>query len=288
MYDVLIIGAGPAGVSASLYAKRANKNVLMLYHGASRLEKAKTIENYYGFPNGIDGTQLYRNGIIQSINLGVDVKEKEVLGIEMNADRTYSVKTKDESFSSKTVIIATGSKTLRPNIKGVKEFEGRGISYCAVCDGYFFKDKNVAVLGNGEYALSEAKELKNVAGKVTVFTNGLPSPEAPFDVITEKIAEIKGEARVSSIVLENGEEISVDGIFIALGIAGGADFAKKLGVKSNGDRIAINEKTATNLPGVFACGDLTGEPYQISKAVSEGALAGLAAAEYVNNLDIKE
>jgi len=288
MYDILIIGAGPAGISASLYAKRANKDVLVLYHGASQLEKAHKIDNYYGFPNGIDGSALYRNGIIQAINLGVEVKEEEVLGIEMNSDRTYTVKTKGETYSSKSVIIATGNKKLRPNIKGVKEFEGRGISYCAICDGFFYKDKNVAVLGNGEYALSEAKELENIANSVTVFTNGLDAPETDFKVITEKITEIKGETKVGSILLENGDEIPVDGVFIALGVAGGGDFAKKLGVKVDGDRLVTDEKAATNLPGVFACGDLTGGLLQVSKAVYDGAKAGLGAVEYIKNLDSKE
>lgn len=288
VYDIIVIGAGPAGVSASLYAKRANKDVLVLYHGTSQLEKAHKIDNYYGFPNGIDGSQLYRNGIIQAINLGVDVAEKEVLGVEMNADRTYTVKTKEDSFVSKAVIFATGNKKIRPNIKGVKNFEGRGISYCAICDGFFYKDKDVAVLGNGDYALSEAKELESIAKSVTVFTNGLASPETDFRVITEKISEIKGEMKVNCIRLENGEEIPVDGVFIAQGVAGGADFAKKLGVKADGDKIITDEKMQTNLPGVFACGDLTGDLYQVSKAVCDGAKAGLGAVEFIKKFENKE
>ena len=285
MYDIIIIGAGPAGISASLYAKRANKDVLVLYHGVSQLEKAKRIDNYYGFPTGIDGSSLYRNGIIQAINLGVEVKEKQVLGIEMNSDKTYTVKTKDEEYSSKSVILATGNKKLRPDIKGINEFEGRGISYCAICDGFFYKDKNVAVLGNGDYALSEANELENIAKTVTVLTNGLSSPETDYRVITEKIVEIKGETKVGSVLLENGEEIEFDGIFIAQGVAGGADFAKKLGVKSDGDKILTDEKAATNLPGVFACGDLTGGLYQVSKAVYEGATAALSAVDYIKTFE---
>ena len=287
-FDIIVIGAGPAGVSAALYAKRANKDVLVLYHGVSQLEKAHKIDNYYGFPNGIEGAQLYRNGIIQAINLGVEVEEKEVLGVEMSADRTYTVKTKEDSFVAAAVIFATGNKKIRPNIKGVKEFEGRGISYCAICDGFFYKDKDVAVLGNGDYALSEANELKNIAKSVTVFTNGLPAPETEFRAVTEKISEIKGEMKVSCVVLENGEEVPVDGVFIAQGVAGGADFAKKLGVKADGDNIKTDEKMRTNLKGVFACGDLTGDLYQVSKAVCDGAKAGLAAVEYIKNLTDKE
>ena len=283
MYDVIIIGAGPSGVSASLYAKRANKSVLMLYYGESQLEKAHRIDNYYGFPTGIDGSSLYRNGIIQAINLGVEVKETQVLNIEFNPDKTYSVKTGETTYLSKAVVIATGNKKLRPDIKGVKEFEGRGISYCAICDGFFYKDKSVAVIGNGDYALSEADDLKNIVSGVTLFTNGLPAPKTDLKVITEKISEIKGEMRVGSIALENGEEISVDGIFIALGTAGGVDFAKKLGIMMTGDKIKTDENMQTNLPGLFACGDLTGGLLQVSKAVYEGAKAGLSAVEYLKN-----
>lgn len=283
MYDVIIIGAGPSGVSASLYAKRANKNVLMLYYGESQLEKAQRIENYYGFPTGIDGSSLYRNGIIQAINLGVVVKETQVLNIEFNPDKTYAVKTGETTYLSKTVVIATGNKKLRPDIKGVKEFEGRGISYCAICDGFFYKDKSVAIIGNGEYALSEADDLKNIVFRVTLFTNGLPAPTTDLKVVTDKISEIKGEMRVGSLVLESGEEIPVDGIFIALGTAGGVDFAKKLGLMMNGDKIKTDENMQTNLPGLFACGDLTGGLIQVSKAVCDGAKAGLSAVEYLKN-----
>ncbi len=282
--DVIIIGAGPAGISASLYVKRANKDVLVLYHGVSQLEKAEKIDNFYGFPDGIEGKELYKRGIEQALNLGIDVKEKEVLNIEINPDKTYTVKTGDETYASKAVIIATGNKKLRPNIKGVKEFEGRGISYCAICDGFFYRKKSVALIGNGDYALSEADDLKNIVSDITLLTNGLPAPETDLKVVTDKISEIKGEKRVGSVVLENGEEIPVDGVFIALGTAGGADFAKKLGVMMNGDKIKVNEKAQTNLPGLFACGDLTGGLLQVSKAVCDGANAALAAVKYLKNI----
>jgi len=283
VYDIIIIGAGPAGVSASLYAKRADKSVLMLYHGVSQLEKAHKIDNYYGFPEGITGKELYLNGIMQAINLGVDAKKEEVLDVRMNPDKSFAVKTADDTYTAKAVIIATGNKKIRPNIRGVKEFEGKGVSYCAVCDGFFYRKKKVAVIGNGEYAVSEAKELENIVSDIVILTDSFPAPKTDIRVITEKISEIKGEARVSSVVFENGEELSVDGVFIALGVAGGADFAKKLGVVSVKDKLRVDEKMRTNLPGVFACGDLTGNLLQVSKAVHEGAEAGLAAVEYIKN-----
>ena len=284
MTDIIIIGAGPAGISASLYAKRANKDVTVFYHGVSQLEKAHKIDNYYGFVDGISGKELYENGIEQAKTLGVDVKNEEVLSIEAGADKSFTVKTKSAEYSAKAIIMASGSKKLRPNIKGVAEFEGRGISYCAICDGFFYRKKNLAIIGNGDYALSEAEDLKNIAAEITLFTNGKPAPQTNLPVVTDKITEIKGEVKVSSLILENGTEIPIDGIFIAQGIAGGADFAKKLGVAADGDKIKVDEKMKTNFPGFFACGDLTGNLLQVSKAVYEGAVAGLSAVEYLKEL----
>ena len=117
MYDVIIIGAGPAGISAGLYAKRANLNVLILYHGISGVEKAHKIENYYGFPGGISGKELYNNGIEQAKSLGIEVLEEEILNIENNLDLIYTVKSKNKKFESKALIIATGTKKIKPNIE---------------------------------------------------------------------------------------------------------------------------------------------------------------------------
>ena len=153
MYDILIIGSGPAGVSAGLYAKRAGSDVIILYHGESNLEKATEIENYYGFENGIDGKTLYETGIRQAENIGIKVENKEVLNIENNGTE-FIIKTIDGEYKAKTVIIATGNKKIRPDIKGVLDFEGKGISYCAICDGFFYRNKNVVVIGNGKFALN--------------------------------------------------------------------------------------------------------------------------------------
>ena len=203
MYDVAIIGAGPAGVSASLYAKRANLNVLIIYYGESNLEKATKIDNYYGFIDGISGEDLYNNGIEQAKKLGVEVKNFEVLGIDYMQD-AFNIKTESGNFETKTVILATGNKKVRPNIKGIEEFEGKGISYCAICDAFFYRNKNVAVIGNGKFAVNEATELSHVVNKVTILTNGLDKPKCNFEVNTNKIIEINGEEKVNEIVFEDG------------------------------------------------------------------------------------
>ena len=283
MFDAVIIGAGPAGISAGLYLKRANKNVLILYHGESQLEKAHKIDNFYGFPLGITGKDLYINGINQAVNLGIEVKDLEVLSIQMNEKMEYTIRTSEEEFNSKVVILATGNKKLRPNIKGVELFEGSGVSYCAICDGFFYRKKNVVVIGSGTYAISEATELKNVTPNVTILTNGLElNGTTDIPVVTKEIKEIVGEGRVSGVKFMDDTILDVNGVFIALGEAGGADFAKKLGIYMEKDNIVVDENMRTNIPGVYACGNVVGGLLQINKAAYEGTKAGLDAVKYIN------
>jgi thioredoxin reductase (NADPH) len=283
MYDAVVIGAGPAGISAALYLKRANKNVLVLYHGVSQLEKAHKIDNFYGFRDGISGKELYENGIAQARNLGISVLDEEVLGVQMNEKMEYVVKTLDHSYEAMVVIIATGNKKLKPNIKGFDEFDGKGISYCAICDGFFYRKKVVAVIGNSNYAISEAEELSNVTPNVTILTNGLKMEKGTtFPTDERKILEVGGDVRISYVKFEDGSIMELNGIFVALGEAGGADIAKKLGIYMEKDTIVVDENMKTNVPGVYACGNLTGGLLQINKAAYEGAKAGLDAVKYIN------
>lgn len=280
MYDIIIIGAGPAGISAAIYAKRSGTNVLVLYNGESNLERTDKIENYYGFVNGIDGKTLYKNGIEQAKNLDIEIRNEEVLNIE-KTDK-FIVKTDKKEYIGKSVIIATGNKKLKPNIKGISEFEGKGISYCAICDGFFYRNKKVVVIGSGKFAINEADDLKNIVSNVKILTNGLEMKDDPqYETNTKKIKEIYGDQKVQGIEFDDGTKIEVDGIFIALGEAGGSDFAKKMGVMLNKDNIIVDENMKTNIEGLYSCGDTTGGLLQISKAVYEGAKAGIAAAKYI-------
>ena len=283
MYDVIILGAGPAGVSASLYCKRANKNVLIIYNDSSELLKAQKIDNYYGFENGISGKDLYETGIKQSQNLGVEIIKQEVIKIEIE-NGYFNVITEKNSYKSKSVIIAMGSKKNTLKIQGVQEFEGKGISYCAICDGFFYKNKDVAVIGSGNYAISETNDLINIANKITILTNGEKAPEFRADnveIVTKNIKQISGENRVQEIKFDDNSFLKTDGVFIAQGTAGAADFAKKLGIMSQNNNIIVNENMETNIKGIFACGDCTGGLLQVSKAVYEGTKAGLAVIEYL-------
>ncbi len=169
LYDVIIIGSGPAGISASLYTKRAGLETLIVSKGIGTLYKVEKIENYYGTPN-ISGKEIQKIGENQAKNLNIEIKNEEVMQIDYG--RNFIVKTLNYEYEAKTIIIATGSNRKVANIKGIKEFEGKGVSYCTTCDGFFYKDKDVAVLGNKEYAIHEAQNLLPIAKSVTMLTNG--------------------------------------------------------------------------------------------------------------------
>lgn len=283
MYDVIIIGAGPAGISASLYAKRANLKTMVIYSEKSSLEKTEKIDNYYGFKEGISGKKLYLAGIEQAKKLGVDLLNEEVLKIEMQ-EKGFKVVTENQSYISKTIILATGTRKNSPKITGIKEFEGRGVSYCAICDGFFYKNKNVAVLGNGNYAVSETNDLINIANNITILTNGKIASEIRADNVKINKKEIKaitGKEKVEEIEFMDNTKIKVDGVFVAEGTAGTLEFAKKLGLITENEKIVVNENMETNIPGIYACGDCTGGLLQISKAVYEGTKAALATIEFV-------
>lgn len=281
MVDVLVIGAGPAGITAAIYAKRAGANVIVLYNGESNLEKAHKIDNYYGFENGIDGKSLYLAGIKQAQNLEIEVKKEEVFDIKKEGDVFY-IETENYGYEAKSVIIATGNKKLRPSIKGIMDFEGKGVSYCAICDGFFYRNKNVVVIGNGKFAIKEADDLKNIVNSVTILTNGDSIVESSdYKIDTRKIKKIHGDKKVNAIEFEDGEMLPIDGVFVAIGEAGGSDFAKKMGVILNGDAIVVDENMKTNIGGLYSCGNVSGGLLQVCKATYEGAKAGLAAIQYV-------
>lgn len=194
MYDVIIIGAGPAGISASLYTLRGNLKTLIIYKEKSSLEKAKIIENYYGVEKGIKGEELYKIGIEQAKNLGAEILNDEVTNIKIEIEENkqiFKVQTLNSEFKSKSLILATGNKKNKPNIEKIDEFEGRGISYCAICDGFFYKNKDVAVIGDGNYAISEAIDLQNIAKSVNILTNGRQVPEYRAENVNINNKEIK-------------------------------------------------------------------------------------------------
>ncbi len=284
MSKVVIIGSGPAGVSAALYTARAGLETTVISNGGGALLKTEKIENYYGFCDAVSGEKLYNDGIAGAKRLGVNFADDEAVSLSIN-NGFYVTGTKETYFAD-ALLLATGVSRLAPNIDGLKNFEGMGVSYCAVCDGFFFKNKDVGVIGNGEYALHEAKELQNVAGSVTVYTNGekqtVDFPQN-IKINTEKIKSVSGKPMALEINFENRTQ-TVHGIFVAYKTAGSTAFAKKVGAAIDGNKIVVNDKMQTNIKGLFAAGDCTGGLLQISKAVYEGARAGTEIVKYLKDL----
>ena len=284
MYDTIIIGSGPAGITASIYIKRAGFNVLVISKEESVLKKAEKIENYYGFAEPISGKMLEESGIEQAKRLGVEILKREVISIKYAGDN-YEVITanqsKDEKYIAKTLVLATGANRNIPSIKGIKEYEGRGVSYCAICDSAFFRNKDVAVLGNGEYAIGEIEELLPVAKTVTMLTNGKEYVEnrsinEKLKVNNKKVREFRGTDKIEEVEFEDNTKEKINGLFIAQGTASSLDFAKKIGARVENNNVIVNDQMETTAPNVYACGDCTGGVLQISKAVYEGTKAGLA------------
>ncbi|MCL2382749.1 MAG: FAD-dependent oxidoreductase [Oscillospiraceae bacterium] len=285
IYDVIIIGKGPAGISASLYTARANLKTLIIGKNESALSNAKEIENYYGFEQPVSGQELLDNGISQAQNLGIEIITDEVVGISYQDN--LIVKTVNGEHKAKAIVLATGTKRSKPKIKGVKEYEGKGISYCAVCDGFFHKNKNVAVIGSGDYAVLEALELTPIVNSVTILTNGKEAREVRNPKITfnnKIVTEVRGDdTQVQTIEFEDDSSLDISGVFIAEGTAAALDLAKKIGIETEGNNIVVDTHMRTSVPGVFACGDCTGGVFQISKAVYEGTQAGLAVIEFLKS-----
>lgn len=285
MGRVIIIGTGPAGVSAALYTARAGVDTIMIGGGDSALNKTDEIENYYGFPEPVSGLELLERGEKQAERLGVKILHEEVVGLGF--EEKLKIITDKDSYDADSIVIATGSPRNVPKTEGLSDFEGSGVSYCAVCDAFFNRGKNVAVLGNGQYALNEVHDLLSVAASVTVLTDGMrPEAEFPENVFvrTEKIKRFAGESRIEKVVFEDDTQIDIFSVFIAYGTAGSADLARKLGIFTEGSRIKVDESMATNVPGVFAAGDCIGGMLQIAAAVYEGATAGTSAVKYIRGL----
>ena len=288
---VIIIGGGPAGVSASLYTVRAGIDTSLIIYEESALDKAENIENYYGFPGGISGAELKKRGLEQARALGVRILEEEVVGLAMDfvesktegdedagkaSEMKLIVKTSQADHPADAVIIAMGSQRKAPDVEGIKEYEGKGVSYCAVCDGFFYRGKTVAVLGSGEYADSEARELEPLAAEVIRLED--------ISAIKRFSGNIDQDAdRLRRVEFKDGTSKEIDGLFIAYGTAGPGDLAKKIGIMTEGSRIIVDEKMATNVPGIFAAGDCTGGMLQVSKAVADGAKAAASAIAHLRS-----
>lgn len=280
MPKIIIIGSGPAGVSAALYAVRAGADTTVLTKGSGALDRAEKIENYYGFAQPVSGVELERRSIENAKRLGVKFVAAEAVGLTYTDQLT--VETLGGDYPADAVILAMGASRAVPRIPGFAGLEGHGVSWCAACDAFFYRGKDVAVLGSGEYALHEVQELLPVVKSVTLLTDGAPLTAAfppEVKVLPQKVEAILGETVVIGVQLSGGETLAVSGVFAALGVAGSTALARKLGAEVDGSRIVVDEKMQTTVPGLYAAGDCTGGLLQVAKAVYEGAQAATEAVK---------
>lgn len=279
-YDILVVGAGPAGISSAIYAKRAGCSVCVFDSGKSKLESAKEIANYYGIAS-ISGSKLKKEGIKQAKALGIDVENCAVDFAEKDFENNcFVLKTEKEEYVSKAVIIASGEKQNQMDSR-LEKFEKQNISSCAICDGYFYKGKVVGVLGNESYAFQEAKILSRLAKMVYVFTDGETNLKSQDNIVVlqGKVKNFVGKTKLEKVELEN-QTVSVDGLFLALGTMDSLDMAKKLGVLVKNNQIVINDKCETNVKGIYSAGDITGGIKQVATAVYQGMIAGLESSKF--------
>ena len=280
MPKIIIIGSGPAGVSAALYAVRAGADTTVLTKGSGALDRAEKIENYYGFAQPVSGVELERRSIENAKRLGVQFVAAEAVGLTYTDKLT--VETLDGDYPADAVILAMGASRAAPRIPGFAGLEGHGVSWCAACDAFFYRGKDVAVLGSGEYALHEVQALLPVVKSVTLLTNGAPLTAAfppEVKVLPQKVEAILGETVVTGVQLSGGETLAVSGVFAALGVAGSTALARKIGAEVDGNRIVVDARMQTTVPGLYAAGDCTGGLLQVAKAVYEGAQAATEAVK---------
>lgn len=291
MKRLIVIGSGPAGISAALYARRSGAAVTVISKGmaASSLYRAEKIENYYGLEKSISGRELLARGVAGAKNIGVEFLTSEVLSIDFAADFTsFTVVTTSGDIAASAIVIAAGAKRKKLLVPQTENFVGKGVSYCATCDAFFYRGKNVGIVGAESYAEHELRALLPLAKSVTLFTNGENLSFTPAEnvrIVTEKISGLKGEERLTGVELNSGEIAAVDGLFIALGTAGSIELARKMGIMLDKNNIKTDSDMRTNVAGIFAAGDCTGGLLQVVKAAHEGAIAGMAAVKFLRGQD---
>ena len=269
MVDILIIGAGPAGCQAAIYLKRFNYNPLVIASNDSTLASAHLVENYYGIPS-IVGSELYQTGLEQLKRLDVNVIEETVISIEYYGH--FVVTTTHNQYEAKKVILATGKARNKLKIKNVSKYELNGLSYCAVCDGFFYREKKIGLIGSGSSMLHELDFLKNITSDITVFTNGAEIEVEGVNVNTEKLVSLYGENYLEGVETTNGK-YDLDGLFVAIGDASTFDFIKRLGIATDDkNNIIVDSNYQTNIPSLYAIGDAIGGVLQVVKAAHDGMM----------------
>ncbi len=289
-YDVIILGTGPAGLQAAIHAARKKVSVLVLGKETRSSVYHAHVENFCCIFN-ITGEEILKTGRQQAVNFGAELLEEDVLNILPAGSGFKIISESGTELICTALIVATGTTRNKLGVSGEKEFLGSGVSYCVECDANFFKDEDVAVVGGASAAVGGALVLLDYARSVHLIFDKLDVADTlatelkQSNVIiheNEKVKEISGDTRVKEIVLIDDSRLPVTGVFIELGARGVMELASHIGIQFDDKMkyIDTNKKMETNVPGVFAAGDICGPPWQMAKAVGEGCIAGLAAAGY--------
>lgn len=300
-YDVIIIGGGPAGLTAGLYSARDRLSSLLIEKGiiGGKITEAERVDNYPGFPEGISGLELTRLMHEQVTKYGLESIFAEVTSIEIDGGQKV-IKTTDGDFVARAVIVAGGSERVKLGIPGEKEFTGKGVSYCATCDGPFFTDKPMAVIGGGNAAIYEALHLTKFASKVTVIhrrdqlrafaivqEKAFAEPKIEF-LLNTVIEAIEGKDFVQKLKLRQvitGEEsfLEVAGVFMAVGLKPNTEYLANILPLDEQGRIIVDDRMQTKIPGIFAAGDIrSGSIQQTIAAAGDGATAALNAKKFID------
>jgi thioredoxin reductase (NADPH) len=299
-YSVVIVGGGPAGLTAGIYTARARLKSLLIERGATGgwIVNAGVVENYPGFSDGINGLELAETMHKQAVKFGLEMLTAEVTGLELKGEQRV-VKTSEGDIVTGAVIVAGGSDRIKLGVPGEEELTGRGVAYCAVCDGYFYRDVPVAVVGGGNTAINEALELTKFASRVTIIHRrdelratkilqerafAEPKIEFAWNTVVEAV---EGEDTVKRLKLKNvqsGElsELELSGIFVAVGFRPNTGYLKDVLTLADDGTITTNEKMETAVPGIFAAGDVrSGSIRQVAAAVGDGSVAAIYAERYI-------
>jgi thioredoxin reductase (NADPH) len=299
-YDVIIVGGGPAGLSAGIYTARARLSTLLIERAAigGQIVNAWLVENYPGFAVGISGVELTQSMHQQAAKFGMETLYDEVFGIEIDGKQKI-IKTPQGDFISKAVIVAGGAERQKLGVPGEAEFTGKGVSYCATCDGAFFRDKTVAVIGGGNAAVTEALELTKFASKIVLVhrRNELRATKIMQERIKADsriqifwdtvVLEILGDKFVDKIKLRNVKsgkesELAISGVFIAVGSQPATGYLKGVVTLDGVGAIVTNERLETSVAGIYAAGDIRrGSIRQVIGAAGDGAVAAVNAGKYI-------
>jgi len=300
-FDVVIIGGGPAGLSAAIYTARDLLSTLLIEKNiiGGMINEADRIDNYPGFHESISGMDLTAKMHSQAQKFKLHEVNAEVLSITENTSRGFIIKTTDSEYFTKAIIVASGSVKQKLNIPGEKEYVGRGVSYCATCDAFFYREKTVAVVGGGNSALYEALHLAKFASKVYVLhrrnqlrataiirerAKAEPKIELIFSTIVEAIhgMDFVEKLQLRNVVSGITTELKIDGIFVSIGLNPNTSFLNNLLAQDENGMIVVNEHMQTSVPGIFAAGDIRHNSIrQVIAAAGDGAVAAINAKKWV-------